>query len=105
MTARTEQQTQRTVRDEDPVPKDHDDGKPSQYAEVREDIRELLSNMETFFQAGRRPHYLSEESHERLVAAFDALLDETLDEDDELGDVDLDDTLEKVRVLRAFAGL
>ena len=76
------------------------------YEALRGDIPGFLADVSDFFAERRRPVYLTEEVHERLTAAFTAVVDELLDEDDEIDDdeVDTDDILAKVKVLRAFYG-
>ncbi len=76
------------------------------YSQIRADLAKMVEDLGSFVRSGRRPHYLSEEASVRLMSAFDALLDEALDDDDELDEeINCNEVLEKVRVLRAFAGL
>lgn len=104
------QDTQQNKTSRVPVRDEEDPGDPPQsraeYGQIREDVVKLLENLGDFVQSGRRPHYLSEDAQDRLVAAFDALIEEVLDVDDELEeDLNLTEALNKVRLLRAIAGL
>ena len=97
MAPRTQQVQEVQVDDDDRV------GDVPTYGEIREDITRLLGNLGAFVSEGRRPHHLSEDGHARLQAAFDGLLDKILDADDELRrNVDVEDKLAEVMLLRAF---
>lgn len=75
------------------------------YDAVKEDGLKLLQGVATYLKEGRRPFYLSEDAADRLMVAFDALLDDALDDDGELDEERIPEMFEKVRLLRAFAGL